>query len=134
MAVSTLIFSLLTDPAITNLESRVFPLVIPDSERNQYSDTECAVTYQVIDGMPNADKHRASKVDNTRIQLSCHGEKYSICEAVMASIRSRIDHKRDFVIDGTSVQVVYFIDQRDLFDKAGNVVGLMHDYTLRIER
>lgn len=134
MAFSTLIYNLMTAPSISNLENRVFPLVIPDSERDQYSQTECALTYQVIDGIPNADKNGASRVDDTRVQFSCHGQLYSVCEAVMKSIRERIDSLRDVSYDGTSVQVITFLDQRDLFDKNGNVVGLIHEYIFRLKR
>jgi 3'-phosphoadenosine 5'-phosphosulfate sulfotransferase len=134
MAVSALLFQLISNPTITNVGVRVFPMVIPLGQRDKYLDAECAITYQMIDNQPNGDKHAASKVDNVRVQLVCYGNKYSECETVMAAVRLRIDYKRAFTLDGTTVQSVHFIDQRDQFNSAGEVVGISHDYNFRIQR
>lgn len=134
MALPDLIYTLLTDPEITNLGTRVYPLVVPQDQLGKYIDAECAVTYQIIDNMPNEDKYASSKVDNIRVQLSCYGAKYSYAEAVLSSIRSRIDFNNHFTLADTIVQGIHLIDQRDMFDKSGELMGLSHDYIFRVQR
>lgn len=129
-----MIFELLSEPTIDNVGTRVFPQVIPINHRDKYNDNECAVVYQIIDNKPNNDKFAASKVDNVRVQIVAYGNKYSVCETVMATIRARIDYKRAFTLDSTTVQSVSFLDQRDQFNTSGEVVGMSHDYIFRIER
>lgn len=134
MAVSNAIFLLISDPEISNVGKRVFPMVIPLGQRDKYNVDECAITYQIIDNAPNGDKFEASKVDNVRVQINCFGEKYSVCESVMFALRARIDYKRNFELDGTAIQSIHLIDQRDQYNESGEIVGVSHDYNFRIKR
>lgn len=134
MAIGFMIYQLLSDPEITNLGTRIYPLVVPINQRDKYEDAECTVTYQIIDDQPVDDVYTSAKVESVRVQLNCQGNKYAHADAVMVAIRDRIDNKRAFTLDGTTVQVVYLIDKRDHFNEKGEVVGISHDYIFKIVR
>lgn len=134
MARPDMIYTLLTDPEITNLGSRVFPLFIPQGQLNKGSQTDCAIIYEIMDLMPSEDKYASSKLDRVKVDFTCFGGQYLAIEAVMNVLRERIDHKSPFTSNEVFVQGIHFIDQSEIYDKTGELCGLTHSYIFRIGR
>lgn len=91
------------------------------------------LTYQVLDTNGSPTKFAASYLDAVQVKISCHSKEYEQAVKIMQEVRVLFERYQG-VLAGVKVQSVDFVTDRDTFSESADLVGVSHDYNIRLER
>lgn len=106
---------------------RIAPMV------NAQSVPAPRITYQVIDTTGSPTKQAASMLDTVLVKISCHAKEYEQAVRILQEVRVLFERYQG-TLAGVKVQSVDFVTEHDTYSESADLVGLSHDYNLRLER
>tara|TARA_R110002050_G_scaffold174876_3_gene307814 strand:- start:2088 stop:2621 length:534 start_codon:yes stop_codon:yes gene_type:complete len=112
---------------IINPGKHIAPMV------NAQTITAPRIVYQVLDVNGSPTKYSGSNLDRAQVKISCHSNRYEQAALLMAEIRALFERYQG-TLATVKLQSVDFITELDSFSDDADLVGVSHDYNLRIER
>lgn len=91
------------------------------------------VTYQLVGSDPSDTKSGASKLDQKRVYINCYDDEYGVAENVMEAVRTALD-RYSGTVAGIKVQSIQYLDERDMYNEAGELAGKQMEFKIRVER
>lgn len=107
------IYRLLTgDSTVTSIVGQqIYPLAAPPTKRAPL------ILYAISDNLPQDTKNGASTIDVYEMQITMLSQSYSQSVDIGSAVRNALDRVTNFTFSDITLQLVYFIDEIEAFDK-----------------
>tara|TARA_S200002703_G_scaffold150678_1_gene149292 strand:+ start:823 stop:1230 length:408 start_codon:yes stop_codon:yes gene_type:complete len=89
----------------------IFPLQAPPGS------TLPMIIYAISDNQPQDSKDGSSTMDVYEMQITMLNRNYPDIVRLANAVRSQLDYVKEFTYGGITLQLVYFIDEIEAFDK-----------------